>query len=65
GSVEHAMLGQVNWRIGIVMMIGAVIGAQIGARITLKLAPKLLRKIFGVSLTLLAIQMIYEALISI
>ncbi|MEM2144547.1 MAG: sulfite exporter TauE/SafE family protein, partial [Candidatus Jordarchaeaceae archaeon] len=30
GSFEHIMLGQVNWQIGFVMIIGAVIGAQIG-----------------------------------
>jgi uncharacterized membrane protein YfcA len=64
GSFEHNMLGQVNWQIGIVMMIGAVVGAQLGVRITMKIAPNLLRKIFGVALVLLAIQMIYEALIA-
>jgi uncharacterized membrane protein YfcA len=64
GSFEHFMLGQLNWQIGVVMMIGAVIGAQIGVRITLKLAPNLLRKIFGIALILIAIQMIYEAVIS-
>lgn len=64
GSFEHIMLGQVNWQIGFVMIIGAVIGAQIGARITLKMAPHLLRKIFGVALILISIQMIYEVLIS-
>lgn len=64
GSFEHFMLGQANWQIGVVMMIGAVIGAQIGVRLTLKLAPNLLKKIFGLALILIAIQMIYEALIS-
>lgn len=64
GSFEHIMLGQVNWQIGFVMIIGAVIGAQIGVRITLKMAPHLLRKIFGVALILISTQMIYEALIT-
>nr|MDO8081553.1 sulfite exporter TauE/SafE family protein [Candidatus Freyarchaeota archaeon] len=64
GSFEHTMLGQINWQIGMVMIIGAVIGAQVGVRITMKIAPNLLRKIFGVALTLLAAQMIYEALIA-
>ncbi|MEM2134923.1 MAG: sulfite exporter TauE/SafE family protein [Candidatus Jordarchaeaceae archaeon] len=63
-TFEHAMLGQVDWPVGIVMIIGAIIGAQIGCRITLKLNPQLLRKIFGSAMILIAIKMIYEALIS-
>lgn len=64
GTFEHSMLGQVNWMIGGVMIIGAIIGAQIGCRLALKISPGLLRKIFGAGAVVLAIQMIYEALIS-
>jgi hypothetical protein len=64
GTFEHVMLGQVNWQIGFVMMIGAVIGAQIGTRIALRMSPNLLRRVFGLALTLIAIQMIYEAVIA-
>ncbi|WXG41230.1 MAG: sulfite exporter TauE/SafE family protein [Candidatus Freyarchaeum deiterrae] len=64
GSFEHVMLGQVNWQIGIVMMIGAVIGAQIGVRIAMRISPNLLRKIFGLVLILISVQMIYEAIIA-
>ncbi len=64
GTFEHSMLGQVNWIIGGVMIIGAIIGAQIGCRIALKISPNLLRKIFGAGVVILAIQMIYTALIS-
>jgi uncharacterized membrane protein YfcA len=63
GTFEHSMLGQVNWMIGGVMIIGAIIGAQIGCRLALKISPGLLRKIFGAGAVVLAIQMIYEALI--
>ncbi|MFB0561641.1 MAG: sulfite exporter TauE/SafE family protein [Candidatus Lokiarchaeia archaeon] len=64
GAFEHSMLGQVNWMIGGIMIIGAIIGAQIGCRVALKISPDLLRKIFGAGAIVLAIQMIYTALIS-
>lgn len=64
GVFEHSMLGQVNWLIGGIMIIGAIIGAQIGCRIALKISPNLLRKIFGAGAVILAFHMIYIALIS-
>lgn len=59
GTITHAMLGNIDWRIFLVLVIGVVPGARIGAKIALGAKERSLR--ITVGLFLLAIALLYGA----
>ena len=60
-TVAHTRLGNVQWRLAIPIGIAGIIGAVFGAQLAMRLDADLLRRMFGVFLTLLAVQMAWRA----
>ena len=50
GTITHALLGNIDWRIAAVLAIGVVPGAMLGARLTLGSAERTVRLAFAVLL---------------
>jgi uncharacterized membrane protein YfcA len=54
-TITHAALGDVDWRLAILLMIGVVPGARVGAALTLRTAERRLRLVVGVFLAVVAL----------
>jgi uncharacterized membrane protein YfcA len=54
-TITHAALGDVDWRLAILLMIGVVPGARVGAALTLRTAEQRLRLVVGVFLAVVAL----------
>ena len=54
-AITHALLGDVDWRLAILLMIGVIPGARVGAALTLRTAERRLRLAVGVFLALVAL----------
>jgi uncharacterized membrane protein YfcA len=54
-AITHAYLGDVDWRLAIMLMIGSIPGAQVGAALTLRSAERRLRLALGVFLAVVAL----------
>jgi uncharacterized membrane protein YfcA len=54
-TITHAALGDVDWRLAILLMIGVVPGARVGAVLTLRTAERRLRLAVGVFLAVVAL----------
>lgn len=50
GTITHALLGHIDWRIAAVLAVGVIPGAMIGARLTLGSAERTVRLAFAVLL---------------
>jgi uncharacterized membrane protein YfcA len=62
-TISFAVLGQINYPVGIAFAIGMVLGAQIGAYISKKLHSKYLKPLAAIMISFIAIRMIYFALV--
>jgi len=60
GFAAFALVGAMNWRIGLVMGIAQFIGAQIGTHLALKIGAGLIKPLLIVICTLLAIKLMSE-----
>jgi uncharacterized membrane protein YfcA len=54
-AITHALLGDVDWRLAILLMIGVIPGAWVGASLTLRTAERRLRLAVGVFLAVVAL----------
>jgi uncharacterized membrane protein YfcA len=54
-TITHAFLGDVDWRLAILLTAGVVPGARIGASLTIRTAERRLRLAVGVFLALVAL----------
>jgi uncharacterized membrane protein YfcA len=54
-AITHAFLGDVDWRLAILLMIGVIPGAWVGAALTLRTAERRLRLAVGVFLAVVAL----------
>jgi uncharacterized membrane protein YfcA len=54
-TITHAFLGDVDWRLAILLAIGVIPGAQVGAALTIRTAERRLRLAVGVFLALVAL----------
>jgi uncharacterized membrane protein YfcA len=54
-TVVHAMLGDVDWRLAILLTVGVVPGARLGASLTIRAAERRLRLTVGLFLAVVAI----------
>ncbi len=52
--------GNMNWRVALLISAGFILGGYIGATIANKINPKLMRKMFGIFLMIIAVQMIIK-----
>jgi uncharacterized membrane protein YfcA len=54
-TITHAFLGDVDWRLAILLAIGVIPGARVGAALTIRTAERRLRQTVGVFLALVAL----------
>jgi uncharacterized protein len=54
-TITHAFLGDIDWRLAILLTIGVVPGARVGASLTIRTAERRLRLAVGVFLALVAL----------
>ena len=54
-TITHAFLGDVDWRLAVLLTIGVVPGARIGAGLTIRTAERRLRLAVGIFLALVAL----------
>ena len=50
GTITHALLGHIDWRIALVLALGVIPGALIGARLSLGAAERTIRLAFAAML---------------
>jgi uncharacterized protein len=54
-TITHAFLGDIDWRLAILLTIGVIPGARVGASLTIRTAERRLRLAVGVFLALVAL----------
>jgi uncharacterized membrane protein YfcA len=54
-TITHAFLGDIDWRLAILLTIGVIPGARVGAALTIRTAERRLRLAVGVFLALVAL----------
>ena len=54
-TITHAFLGDIDWRLAILLTIGVIPGARIGASLTIRTAERRLRLAVGIFLALVAL----------
>jgi uncharacterized protein len=54
-TITHAFLGDVDWRLAVLLAIGVIPGARVGAALTIRTAERRLRQTVGVFLALVAL----------
>ncbi len=60
GVGQHVALGHINWEFALLLASGSVLGAQVGSFASKKLSAKNLRRVFGLILVIVSIQMILK-----
>lgn len=53
--ITHLLLGHINWRYALPLMIGVVPGARLGARLTVRHSDRTVRRLFGLLVVVLAV----------
>lgn len=64
GSMIHFQKGNVDWRLGIVIAIGALAGAILGSTASTMIPAHTLKKIFAIVLLILSLKVAYDAYFS-
>ena len=59
--LNYARAGQVDWRVGLLLMPGVFLGGVAGARLALRLAPRPMRMLFAILVFLAGAFEVYEA----
>ncbi|MCK5528765.1 MAG: sulfite exporter TauE/SafE family protein [Kiritimatiellae bacterium] len=59
----HAIQGNVSWQIGAIMAMSTILGGFLGSKLSLKTNKRKLKKIFGIVVLLVAVQLVYRLLI--
>jgi uncharacterized protein len=54
-TVVHALLGDVDWRLAVLLTVGVVPGARLGASLTIRAAERRLRVVVGLFLAVVAV----------
>jgi len=63
GLAGHAVNGQVDWRLGLVLALAAGVGGLLGGRISLSLNKALVKRIFGVVVWLVAARLVFQLML--
>jgi len=58
-ALRYHQVGLVEWRVAGILFCGFLIGAYMGAGIAVNISPKLLRQLFGASLVLVGVRMLW------
>ncbi len=62
GAAKHTLAHHVNWGFALLLAFGTVFGAQVGAGFSRKVSARMLRRIFGVVMLVVSIQMVLRFL---
>ena len=60
GLAGHAVSGQVDWRVGLVLALAAGAGGLLGGRISLSLDKARVKRIFGMVVLLVAARLVFQ-----
>lgn len=60
--LNYARAGQVDWRVGLLLMPGVFLGGVAGARLALRLAPRRMRLVFAALVFLMGAFELYDSL---
>jgi len=63
GLAGHAVSGQVDWHLGLVLAVVAVAGGLLGSKISISMNKARLKQMFGVIIWLIAVRMLVQLLI--
>jgi uncharacterized membrane protein YfcA len=55
GTITHALLGNIDWRLALLLTVGMIPGARLGAALTVRADDRRLHVVVGVFLGLTAI----------
>lgn len=61
--ITHALLGNVDWLLGLLLIVGSIIGAKLGAKILSHVNDRLLTGLFGVVLILSGVIMVVREIV--
>ncbi|MBS5450386.1 MAG: sulfite exporter TauE/SafE family protein [Coriobacteriia bacterium] len=61
--ITHALLGNIDWLLGLLLIVGSIIGAKLGAKILTHVNERLLTGLFGVLLVLSGIIMVVREIV--
>jgi hypothetical protein len=59
--LNYAHAGQVNWKVGLLIMPGVFLGGLLGSRLAQKLSPRRMRRVFAAFLFVLGVWQISSA----
>jgi len=59
--INYSRAGQVDWRVGLLLMPGVFLGGVVGARLALRLAPRPMRILFAALVFLAGILEVYSS----
>ena len=61
--ITHAILGNVDWILGVLLIVGSVVGAKLGAKILAHVNDRLLTGLFGVVLVFSGVIMVVREIV--
>lgn len=64
GLGGHLIHEALDWKMALILAVGAMIGAQVGSRIAIKLPEKIVKKAVGIVYILVAVVMVVQTLIT-
>ena len=60
GFVMYAVIGAVNWEIGLVMAVGQIIGGRVGANLAIANGARLIRPLLVIMTVAMALRLIFQ-----
>ena len=61
--ITHALLGNIDWLLGLLLIVGSIVGAKLGAKILAHVNERLLTGLFGVVLILSGVIMVVREIV--
>ncbi len=63
GLAGHAVHGQIDWRVGLVLAVAAVAGGLLGSKISISMNKVRLKRMFGLIVWLVAVRIVFQLLV--
>ncbi len=60
GAVQHTLANHLHWGYALLLALGTIFGAQVGAGLSRKISGTMLRRIFGVIMLIVSVQMLLK-----
>jgi uncharacterized membrane protein YfcA len=62
GAAKHTLAQHLNWGYALLLALGTIFGAQVGAGFSRKVSGRMLRRIFGVIMLIVSVEMVFKYL---